>query len=181
LENHPDFIELKDKLAAYFEDRNLPLHRQRLMVNKSRNWREVLFNSLLELLSELTFTEDHSLQMKLLAKVKKWYEEKTTAQATLSSPAQTRLSRPVTAQTKGNLTSRSGEEVKCESISRLVHQSSAKLPTLDVQTPDKKLFYDRAKPEYTEEDYARPNKRFNELREREMHELRAIATRGGKH
>jgi hypothetical protein len=60
----PDFIELKKQLEACFE--GLPLHnKQRQIVDKSRNWGEVPFNSLQELISH--FTEEFSLQMKLLA------------------------------------------------------------------------------------------------------------------
>jgi hypothetical protein len=185
LENHPDFIELKERLEAYFEDRNLPLLRQKMLVHKSRNWREVLFNSLFELLSELTFTQDPEQQMQLLLKVKKWYEEKTTSLGALPQPVQVRP-RPATATASVRseiMIDKRPEEAKHESISKIVAQHS---PTKSaqsappIQPSDNKFFYERARTDIAEADYERSNRRFNELREREINELRAIATKEGK-
>lgn len=182
LENHPDFIELKQRLEAYYEDRNLPLIRQKMLIHKSRNWREVLFNSLLDLLSELTFTEDREQQIQLLAKVKKWYEEKTTTISALPRAVQ---KLPQQTRTKAEiLIDDRPEEVKgkTDSISKIVAQNSSPLKSAKLPSAEK-LFYERPKLEpkleTTAADYDRSNKRFNELREREMNELRAIATRDG--
>jgi hypothetical protein len=188
LENHPDFIELKERLEAYFEDRNLPLLRQKMLVHKSRNWREVLFNSLFELLSELTFTQGPEQQMHLLLKVKKWYEERTTSLGALPQPVQVRprpATAAVTAKSDIMVDKKPLEEAKHESISKIVAQHSptkSAQSALPTQPSDNKFFYERAKADIaiTEADYERSNRRFNELREREINELRAIATKEGE-
>lgn len=200
LDDHPVFIELKEKLEAYYEDRNLPLHKQRVLVSKSHYWREVLYNSLLELLSELTFTDDSALQTQLLAKVKKWYDEKTK---TFGTAIQTpRSLKPKLERRQDTQDAKLAETSPKESVSMLMslHTSfiksqsstapssapssaplrSGKLPSVQAYKPEQRHFNDFKQLMLTEEDLQRTNTRFNQFRENEAREINAIAVRNGE-
>jgi len=185
LDYHPDFIELKEKLEAYFEDRNLPIPRQKVLISKSHYWREVLFSSLLELLSELTFTEDAALQMQLLSKVKKWYEEKTTTIGALPQAIQPPRTPNPKIQFKHEILDEKPEFTKKDSLSKNIFKSSSptksKLPVVQPFKQDSRLeikyFGEMKQFELTEDDLARTSLRFNEMRDREIRELRTLSVR----
>jgi hypothetical protein len=105
LDDDPTFSELKKRLEDYLEDMKLPPHKQQVLPYKSTDMREVLFSSLIVLLSEVTFTHDRAQQQRLLARIKKWYDEKTIPpgilppvirRKDLSRPNSRRLSRSET-------------------------------------------------------------------------------------
>jgi hypothetical protein len=183
LDSHPDFIELKENLEAYYEDRNLPAQQQSVLVHKSQRWRDVLHISLLDLLSELTFTEDSTLQIQLLAKVKKWYDEKTTARPVPSRRVYHEALKPKLMArvevTKDDL----GIAVKTESISKIVTQSSSPVKSRKL-TPVHKLetkpLYEGPKVEFTEAEYQRLHSRYNAYREQEGRDIQSTSLRTGE-
>jgi hypothetical protein len=74
INHHTQFIELKQKLVAYYRD-SIRI-RPQLHKEKSKKWRSVLYSSLQKLLREVVFTQDRVLQEKCLERVFKWYYEK---------------------------------------------------------------------------------------------------------
>ena len=74
INHHPQFIELKQKLIAYYRD-SIRI-RPQLHPEKSKKWRTVLYSSLQKLLREVVFTGEKELQEKCLLRVVKWYYEK---------------------------------------------------------------------------------------------------------
>lgn len=74
INHHPQFVELKQRLVAYYRD-SIRI-RQQLHKEKSKKWRSVLYSSLQKLLREVVFTPDKSLQEKCLERVFKWYYDK---------------------------------------------------------------------------------------------------------
>lgn len=69
LETIPAFQELLCHLTAFYNEKADPLIR-------TTKWKEVLHNSLSSLLSELIYTTDRRLQLKLLNDIVKWYYSK---------------------------------------------------------------------------------------------------------
>jgi hypothetical protein len=175
---------LKENLEAYYEDRNQPAQQQSILVHKSQRWRDVLYNSLLELLSELTFTDDSTLQIQLLAKVKKWYDEKTTPVRPVPSRRvyhEVLKPKPMSRVevTKDDL----GTTVQTESISKIVTQSSSPVKSRKL-TPVPKLetkpLYEENTVDFTEAEYQRLHSRYNHYREQEAKDIRSTSIRTGK-
>mmetsp|Transcript_12961 Transcript_12961/g.24070 ORF Transcript_12961/g.24070 Transcript_12961/m.24070 type:complete len:448 (+) Transcript_12961:35-1378(+) len=187
LENDPTFSELKGKLEEYLEDKKLPPARQKVMPYKSSSWREVLFNSLLVLLSEVTFTNDEHQQQILLTRVKKWYDEKTAPPSPLPPiikrkdavrPSSKRLSKSETPlkERKVNL-----ELKKLDAIPSIESRTpsptkTAKLPRLVVSL-DSRTFADKRANILDEVTEAKLSSRYIEFRERELLEMKATSTR----
>jgi hypothetical protein len=188
LENDPVFSDLKEKLEEYLEDCKLPLHRQKVLPHKSSNWREVLFNSLLVLLSEVTFTNDEGQQQVLLTKVKKWYDEKTSPPTPLpqlvkrkdhSGSDSKRLTQSVTPmkERRANLQGSKLDAIpSIESRSPSPVKSPQKLPRL-VFSLDNRSFRDRRIAALDEATEAKLSARYIEFRERELLEMKASSTR----
>lgn len=130
LENVPMFIELKGKLESYLEDRNLPIIKQKVLTHKSAKWREVLFHSLLVLLSEVTFTNDEAQQQNLLTKVKKWYDEKTA----LPSPLPSLVKRKDPVRPNSKRLSKSETPMKDQKTQFELRRLDA-IPTIESRTP----------------------------------------------
>lgn len=68
LDTQSNFVELKSYLEQYYKEKS-----EGVQVTK---WKEVLYTSLHGLLNEVIFTSDRSLQLKLLAKIVKWFNSK---------------------------------------------------------------------------------------------------------
>ena len=69
LESLPSFQDLLYSLTVFYEEKS--------KINSTiTRWKEVLHNSLHSLLNELIYTNDKTLQLKLLDKITKWYYSK---------------------------------------------------------------------------------------------------------
>jgi hypothetical protein len=182
LENNTTFIELKAKLEEYLEDLKLPV--QRVMSHKSKHWREVLFSSLLELLCEVTFTREETQQLGLLAKVKKWYENKTALP--VSPPV---IKRKDPGRPDSRRLTKSTTPLK-ERMAQIQLKKLDAFPSLELRspsptkTPKLPLMVDRQTLNKAGwiDDYPadKLSMRYIEFRERELGEMRATSTRNSK-
>lgn len=189
LESNPVFSELKQKLEEYFEDRKLPSHKQKVLAFKSSHWREVLFSSLLVLLSEVTFTHEEALQQVLLSKVKKWYDEKTAPPTQLPllikrKEASPNLRRVTMSETPMRDRQMNIQLRKLDAIPSIESRSPSptktpKLPRL-VFSPDSRPYADYKAVLLDEQTESKLEARYLEFREREMTEMKATCTRQRK-
>lgn len=190
LENDPVFSELKGKLEEYLEDRKLPTVRQKVLPFKSANLREVLFNSLLVLLSEVTFTNDETQQRVLLIKVKKWYDEKTAPPTPLPTlvkrkdavrPSSKQLSKSETPlrERKAILKAKGIDAVTTIESRTASPILPSKLPRL-VSSLDYRSYAEQTVSVLDDSTESKLNARYIEFREREKLEMKATSTRNSE-
>jgi hypothetical protein len=155
-----------------------------VLSHKSKHWREGLFTSLLELLSEVTFTREEPQQLGLLAKVKKWYDHKTALPVSPpvikckdpGRPDSRRLTKSVTPLKERK---ESIQLKKLDAFPSLESRSPSptKTPKLPLMV-DKRTFNKAGWVDDFPAD--KLNVRYIEFRERELRELKATSTRNSK-
>ena len=83
LESLPLFQDLLSELKAFYAEKSTNKW-------KATRWKSVLYNSLHNLINELIYTEDRSLQLKLLEQVSQWYNSKITPVKPTAAPITSR-------------------------------------------------------------------------------------------
>jgi hypothetical protein len=78
LESLESFQSLVNSLKKFYEEKSNPTAR-------TTKWKELLHNSLHSLLVEATYTNDKSLQLKLLDQINNWYNSKTNKKLPVST------------------------------------------------------------------------------------------------
>ena len=100
LDSQPAFIELKGYLEQFYNEKEEGI--------ASTKWKEVLYSSLYSLLTEAVYTSDKSLQLKLLAKISKWFYSKINpAKPTSLYPAKPSSTEPGHKTRQPNISMRS--------------------------------------------------------------------------
>lgn len=187
LETDRTFTELKSKLEEYYEDRKLPTHRQQVLPYRPGHWKEVLYNSLLVLLSEVTFTNNGAQQQDLLARVKKWYDEKTAPRKKLPAlikrkdavrPNSRRLSKSETPLKvrKANIEHKRLDKIKSIESRSPSPVKAVNLPRLVVSLDNRSFDEKKAIPE-GELTEAEMSARYIDIREKELLEMKAASAR----
>jgi hypothetical protein len=181
------FRELKGNLEEFLEDRKLPVAKQKVLPFKSSTWKEVLFNSLLVLLSEVTFTHNEALQQILLTKVKKWYDEKTVPPVYL--PSIRRRNHDATATKRTSLSETPLKERRISTDLRKLDafptiESQSSSPTKSPRLPRFVLSVDsesyRRQSDQEETSEAKLNGTYIDFKERELLEMKASTTRNSE-
>lgn len=95
LDNNQIFNELKNNLEEYYMERQKPPSHSQAYTSTSQQWKKVLYTSLQALLSEVTFTQDSQMQLTLLDRVYRWYQQKTHSNSQLP---------PISGRSIGNTT-----------------------------------------------------------------------------